>query len=114
MKVQFLYFKSCPYAEPALNLLKEVLKEKKIEIEVEIVEIKTKDEAEKYCFLGSPTIQINGLDIEKERRNDLPVMGCRVYKTKDGYSGVPPKEMIEKAIEEAITSRNKKNGRGIT
>ncbi|PMP98009.1 MAG: DUF2703 domain-containing protein, partial [Thermodesulfobacterium geofontis] len=45
MKVQFLYFKSCPYAEPALNLLKEVLKEKKIEIEVEIVEIKTKDEA---------------------------------------------------------------------
>lgn len=30
MKVRFLYFKGCPYVEPALNLLKEVLKEKGI------------------------------------------------------------------------------------
>lgn len=108
MKVRFLYFKGCPHAEPALNLLKEVLKEKGIKEEIEIIEINSKEDAEKYHFLGSPTIQINGLDIEKERRNDLPAMGCRVYKTKDGYSGVPPKEMIEKAIEEAIASQKKK------
>lgn len=108
MKVRFLYFKGCPHAEPALNLLREVLKEKGIEEEIEIVEIKSKEDAERYHFLGSPTIQINGLDIEKERRNESSVMGCRIYKTKDGYSGVPPKEMIEKAIKEAITSQNKK------
>lgn len=35
-------------------------------------------------------------------------MGCRIYKTKDGYSGVPPKEMIEEAIEEATASQKKK------
>lgn len=35
-------------------------------------------------------------------------MGCRVYKTKDRYSGVPPKEMIEEAIKEATASQKKK------
>jgi hypothetical protein len=29
MKIRFLYFKGCPNVEPALNLLKEVLKEKR-------------------------------------------------------------------------------------
>jgi len=39
------------------------------------------------------------VDIEKARRNHSPVFGCRVYKTKEGYSGVPPKEMIIQALE---------------
>jgi hypothetical protein len=102
MKIRFLYFKGCPNVEPALNLLKEVLKEKGIEEEIEIIEVKSEEEAIKYRFLGSPTIQINGLDIERERRNDFPTMGCRIYKTKNGYSGIPPKELIEKAIDEAM------------
>jgi predicted thioredoxin/glutaredoxin len=102
MKIRFLYFKGCPNVEPALNLLKEVLKEKGIEEEIEIIEVKSEEEAIKYRFLGSPTIQIDGLDIERERRNDFPTMGCRIYKTKNGYSGIPPKELIEKAIDEVM------------
>uniref|UniRef100_A0A7V6CDT0 DUF2703 domain-containing protein n=1 Tax=Thermodesulfobacterium geofontis TaxID=1295609 RepID=A0A7V6CDT0_9BACT len=102
MKIRFLYFKGCPHTEPALNLLKEVLKEKGIKEEIEIIEVNSEEDAIKYRFLGSPTIQINGLDIEKERRNDFPTFGCRIYKTKDGYSGIPPKELIEKAIDEVI------------
>lgn len=104
MKIRFLYFKGCPHSEPALRLLKEVLREMNIEEKIEIIEINSEEEAKKYNFLGSPTIQINGLDIEKERRNDPPVLGCRMYKTKAGYSGIPPKEMIKKALEEALES----------
>lgn len=29
-------------------------------------------------------------------------MGCRIYKTKNEYSGIPPKELIEKAIDEVM------------
>jgi hypothetical protein len=103
MKIRFLYLEGCPNKEPALALLKEVLQEKGINQDVEVIEIRTEEEGKRYNFLGSPTIQINGLDIEKERRNDLPVFGCRVYKTKSGYRGVPPKEMIIAAIEEVKT-----------
>jgi len=100
MKIRFLYFEGCPNKEPALNLLKRVLQEKGLSEEVEVIEITSDEDVKKYHFLGSPTIQINGLDIEKERRNDLPVFGCRIYKTKTGYSGVPPKEMIIEALAE--------------
>ncbi|MEO0096358.1 MAG: DUF2703 domain-containing protein [candidate division WOR-3 bacterium] len=98
MRIRFLYFKDCPNAEPALRLLKKVLKEMKINEEVETIEIKSEKDAKRYNFLGSPSIQINGIDIEKERKNDPPMFGCRVYKTPDGYSGVPPAELIVKAI----------------
>ncbi len=100
MKIRFLYFKDCPHTKPTLNLLKKILKEKEIEEKIKIIEIESEEEARKYRFLGSPTIQINGWDIEKGRGKNLHVFGCRVYKTEDGYSGVPPTEMIIKAIEE--------------
>ena len=107
MKMRFLYFEACPNKEPALNLLKRVLQEKGLSEEVEVIEIKSEEDAKKYNFLGSPTIQINGLDIEKERRNDSPVFGCRVYKNKAGYSGVPPEKMIIEAIDEILRNENK-------
>lgn len=107
MNICFLYFKGCPNSQKALDLLKEVLKEKNIDEEIKIVEIKSEEDARKYGFLGSPTIQINGLDIEKERRDDSPSFGCRIYRTKDGYSGIPPKDMIIRAIEEAKKSGEK-------
>lgn len=100
MKICFLYFKGCPNAKPALELLKKVLKEKGTDEKMEIIEVKSEEAAKRLHFLGSPTIQINDLDIEKDRRNDAPVFGCRVYRTKDGYRGIPPREMIISALKE--------------
>ncbi|WP_434578691.1 DF family (seleno)protein [Thermoanaerobacterium thermosaccharolyticum] len=106
MQISFLYFEGCPNSEPALNLLKEVLNEKGIKGEIELIEIKSEEDAYKYNFLGSPSIHINGKDIEKERRNDDPFYGCRIYKIKDRNYGIPPKEMILNAIDEALTENN--------
>lgn len=104
MNIRFLYFKGCPNAEPTLNILKEVCQEEKgLNEKIEVTEVRSEEEAKKHHFLGSPTIQINGLDIERERRNDPPVFGCRVYKSNVGSAGVPPKEMIVEALEEAIS-----------
>lgn len=69
MRIRFLYFRGCPHAETALNLLKEVLREKGVEEEIEIVEIKSEKDAKKYHFLGSPSIQVDSIDIEEERCN---------------------------------------------
>ncbi len=101
MKVRFLYFGGCPNAEPTLILLKETLAAEAPDTDLERLEIKSDEEAGRYGFLGSPTIQIDGLDIEKERRKDSPYYGCRIYRTAQGSSGIPPKAMIIEAILEA-------------
>jgi hypothetical protein len=104
MKIHFLYFKGCPNAEPALKLLKQVCcEEKGLDGKIEVTEVRSEEETKRYNFLGSPTIQINDLDIERDRRNDPPVFGCRVYKSRAGSTGVPPREMIVEALEEAIS-----------
>lgn len=102
LKIRFLYFEGCPHAAAALRLLKRVLQEQGISGDVELVEVRSQEEAEQYRFLGSPTIQINGLDIEKERRADSPMFGCRIYQGPGGTTGVPPAHMIVRALEEAM------------
>ena len=105
MKVQFLYFIGCPNAEPTLKLLKEAIREEAPDAELESREVNSEEDAGRYGFLGSPTIQINGLDIEKKRRKDSPYYGCRIYRTEQGSSGVPPKGMIVDAVREAKSGR---------
>jgi len=68
---------------------------------VRMLVINNAEQAERHRFLGSPTIQINGRDIEVQRRSDEASFSCRVYKTPGGTSGIPPKEMLVQAINEA-------------
>ena len=70
----------------------------KVEVQVEEVEIGDAEEAERLGFLGSPTIQVNGIDIEPgaEARFDY-AMCCRIY----GASGMPSRSMVEIAIRES-------------
>lgn len=102
MQMSFLYFEGCPNSDSTLKLLKEVLSEKNIKDDVDTIKIESEEYAYRYKFLGSPSIYINGEDIEKERRNDEPLYGCKVYKIIDGYSGIPSREMILYAINEAL------------
>jgi hypothetical protein len=46
-----------------------VLDEKKLNIPMEQILIHNEEEARKNKFLGSPTIQINGFDLEPSARN---------------------------------------------
>jgi len=102
LHIRFLYFEGCPNEKPALRLLQEVLAEKDLNVPIEYVVIQSEEDAEKYHFLGSPSIQVNNLDREESRRHDPPFFGCRLYKTAQGTSGIPPREMIIHAIEEAL------------
>jgi hypothetical protein len=82
-------------------LLKETLAAEAPETILESLEVKSEEESGRYGYLGSPTIQINGLDIDKERRKDSPYYGCRIYRSAGGLSGIPPKSMVVEAIREA-------------
>ncbi len=107
--ITLLYFASCPNHEQTLELINQVLKEKKIQAQVQVIEVK-EDEIEKYHFLGSPTVQVNGQDIEVSRRDATPVFSCRFYQTDKGLSGVPPKKLIADAIDEALGKKHSEKG----
>ncbi|MDH4128499.1 MAG: DUF2703 domain-containing protein [Spirochaetota bacterium] len=105
MKVDFLYFDECPNHAIAYQILLECLKEKNIpETYINKICISSKEEAIKHCFLGSPSIRINGKDIDKNLHNinnDFSIR-CRVYKYIEKLSGIPPKDLIIKALNEEL------------
>ncbi len=98
MKVQFLYFDGCPNHEPAYERLRQVIREEGISVEVEQVEISNEAAADKFGFLGSPTIRVNGVDIEPASREMQGAkLACRRY----SGGGMPSAELIQAALREA-------------
>jgi hypothetical protein len=95
MNVDILFFEGCPNHEPALEFLHEVIADLGIDAVLNHVEVRTSDDVERLGFLGSPTIRVNGEDIEPERRGDTNfAMSCRRY----GNTGVPSRALLEAAL----------------
>jgi len=99
MKIRVLYFDGCPGHRPAVELVRQVLSDLKVEAHVEETEVRGAEQAERLRFLGSPTIQVNGVDIEPgaEARSDY-AMSCRMY----GALGAPPRALVEQAIRGSV------------
>jgi hypothetical protein len=80
MKVQVLYFEDCPNRQPAVRLASDVMAELGLDTEVEEVEVKGPDDARRLRFLGSPTVVVDGIDIEPAARSRTDFgFCCRTY-----------------------------------
>ncbi len=104
--------------DEAINEVSGVLKSAGFEIVVNKVNITTKELAIKYKFLSSPTIRINGDDIELEIKEsackecgDLcgDNVDCRVWVYEGIEYNEPPKAMIVNAILKEVYGGNKVN-----
>lgn len=105
MKIQFLYFEGCPSYQHALENLNAVLSEQGMNANVEMVHVTSPAEAEQFNFLGSPTIQINGIDLEGTDAIKSGVgYGCRMYRNGDQMRGWPSKEHIRTALNKLLQS----------
>lgn len=106
MRIELLYFDGCPSYQTALKYLEGVIKEEKRDVHVEMVKIESDEEVQQNRFLGSPTIRVNGQDIEPSarERGDFS-MCCRLYLEAGKITGWPSKELIRHAIEEACEQR---------
>lgn len=98
-KVEFLYFDGCPTYKIALRDLQDVIKENELDVDLVLMEVKSDAEAERLKFLGSPSIRINGADIEPSARKSKNYrFGCRVYKVGNRMQGFPPKALLMKGL----------------
>jgi hypothetical protein len=97
--VEFLYWEGCPSHPEARQLLEEVLAERGLDAEVNVREVLTQAEAEELRFPGSPTIRVDGRDVDPDGAEARPALNCRIYQTADGRpSPVPTREQLEAAL----------------
>jgi hypothetical protein len=62
--VEVLTFEGCPHAQPALELVERVIDELGLDATVRRVDVPDLETAATHRFLGSPTIRVNGRDVE--------------------------------------------------
>lgn len=102
MKIEVLYVEGCPNFRPAVERLKSVLRRLGVRADIGEIEIGDEVAAKKLRFVGSPTIRINGLDIDVDARSVGPAaLACRLYE-----GGLPSEGMMCLALKEAQEGAN--------
>jgi hypothetical protein len=97
MQIEVLYFEDCPNHLPTVERIHAVLREEGYRADVREVLVPDVSTAERVKFLGSPTVRVNGIDIEpaaKDRRDFG--LTCRCY-----AGGAPSHELIGAAVRSA-------------
>lgn len=101
MKVEVLYVAECPSHPEAVKLLRGILAAEGIAAEIHEVLVRDQRMANELRFLGSPTIRINGQDVDGEsQRPQSFALSCRLY-AGSKHVGLPPAELIHRAVVEA-------------
>ena len=99
MRISVLSFVGCPNGKPTLELVRRIAAAQQPDAVIERIEVASQQEAARLRFLGSPTVQINGVDIDPDSRRRVNFgLACRLY----GRSGVPTAELIVAAIRDAV------------
>ena len=97
MKIEIFYFEGCPHYKPASERLRGVIHQEGISADVNEIEVPNEAAAKELDFVGSPTIRVNGVDIEPASRSAGGTgFACRCYP-----GGLPSTQMILAALREA-------------
>ena len=95
VRVDVFFFGGCPNHEPTVELARRVVADLGVEAEVNEIPVESAEEAETRRFLGSPSVRVNGRDIEPgAHERSSYALSCRMY----GDSGVPPRAWLVTAL----------------
>lgn len=88
-RVDFLFWSECPSHERALAELRAAMDELGLgPATLAVREIRTREEAAEAGFPGSPTIRVDGVDVQASA--EPPGLTCRVYHRRDGRISPTP------------------------
>ena len=94
--IKLLHTEGCHAYHQAFDELEKALKEKGLPVQFEVILISSEEEAKEHKFFGSPTIQINGVDVDPKAKmvTKYGVSSCRPYFWEGKSYDYPPKEII--------------------
>ena len=98
--VELLWWDGCPSSAEAHELVRRAMADAGLDPEtLESTEIDTDAAAEREGFVGSPTIRVDGRDIQPPDEPEPPGLSCRIYHLRDGrISPLPDPEDIKEAL----------------
>jgi hypothetical protein len=101
-RVEILYFEGCPSHEPARAMVERIAEQLRFEPEIALVEVADPESAIELRFLGSPTVRVDGRDVEPgvDDRRDFS-FSCRLYRGERGAAEQPDESWVREALSEA-------------
>jgi len=106
-KVELLFWEGCPSHPQALAELREAMEELGLDAgAIEVRHIDTGERADAEGFVGSPTIRVDGVDVQ-DPGDEPAALTCRVYHRRDGrISPLPDPADVRDALYTAMTTRS--------
>jgi hypothetical protein len=98
-QVEVLVFEGCPNVEATVAAARQAVGLAKVAADVRVVCVESDDAAKRLRFLGSPTVRVDGLDVEAGAKDRADFgLQCRVYSVEGRYQGSPPVDWIAAAL----------------
>jgi len=96
--IEILFFDGCPNLNSAVERARAAAGDTDVILRLHSVE--SDEEAREARFLGSPSVRVDGVDVEPAARGRTDfALQCRVYpREHGGLEGAPPIEMIRAAL----------------
>ena len=99
MKVELYYFDGCPSYKQAVDNLRKALRLEGFSEDIAMVPVESDADAQAKRFIGSPTIRIDGVDVEGSDAEEKGYSyACRVYGNNGETAGWPSVEKIRGAL----------------
>lgn len=97
--VEVVTFDGCPHGAAAIELAERVVRETGVDAELRRVDVPDDESAARERFLGSPTIRVDGRDVEPgaEGRTRF-ARSCRLYMTSEGLVAQPDERWLRDAL----------------
>jgi hypothetical protein len=101
--VQFLWWEGCPSTDEALAMLRDEMAAVGLDPEaIDVREVASDTDARREEFVGSPTIRIDGRDVQPVPEEPVG-LSCRVYRLADGrISPLPDRQEVRQTLLDAI------------
>jgi hypothetical protein len=99
-RVELLWWEGCPSSGEAHDLVRRLMAEAGLDpASLRSIEVATDDAAAREGFVGSPTVRVDGRDIQPPADGEPPGLTCRVYHLRDGrISPLPDPDDVKEAL----------------
>jgi hypothetical protein len=100
--IEVLITPHCPHRDAAIAMAERGCQRWGGQAEVRVVQVPDQSAAERLRFLGSPTIRVDGRDIEPDAEQNVElVYGCRLYQGAHSLQALPEDGWLRQALDNA-------------